>query len=1214
MRGGEWRSAGGYSDQNLARTKAMMFRGLIPLLAILGAGIAAAQDYNVGVASIDITPDYPVRLSGFGFRREPSDGVTHRIWAKALVIADAERGPVVLITTDNLGVPSEITQTVAERLAGKIGLRRERLTITATHTHTAPMLRGVAPTLFGMDIPDEHQAAIDRYTREFTDKLVKVAIVAANDVKPGRLEWGIGNLGFARNRRTPGGPVDHDLPALVVRSPEGKVRAVWFSYACHCVTLANNKLSGDWAGFAQTEIERDNPGAIALASVGCGADANPSTRAEGDNSEPAEQQGRQLADEIRRMLSAPMKPITAKPLTQLDQIDLPFDTPRTRAEWEERAKRTDAIGHHARVNLARLDRGETLQTHIRYPIQTWKFGDQLALAFLAGEVVVDYSHRLKTELDRDRLCVVAYANDAPCYIPSERVLREGGYEGEGAMVYYDRPNRLAPGLEGKIAGAVQTQLEKEFAARRGTEGIQPRSPEESQKCFRTKPGLEVQLVAAEPLVKSPVAVDWDAKGRLWVCEMYDYPTGVDEQWKPGGQIRILTDTNGDGRYDRATLFLDGLPYPTGVMAWKNGALICAAPDILYAEDTNGDGRADRVTKLFSGFLTDNYQARVNGLSLGLDNWIYGANGLLGGVIQGGAIKEGVNLRGRDFRMRPDTGEFEPASGLTQQGRVRDDWGNWFGCDNSRALFHFPLPDYYARRNNKVASPAATVNVPAYADSNRVFPISKGVARYNKPESAGSVTAGCGLAIYRDDWLGDQYRGNAFTCEPAGNLVHREILTTDGVTFTSQRAKDESDSDFLASTDVWFRPVQARTGPDGALYVVDMARFLIEHPRWIAPARMATINARAGAEMGRIWRVVKTEAAPRPIRDLTKLAPATLAAAIDEPNGTERDRVHLELLARADSSAAPILADLVQRARAPEARVQALCALDGINALTPAVVLSGLKDADPHVRGQAVRLSERVLSGDGDEAEEARKAITAMVRDQDRGVRYQLALSLGEWNDPRAAKALSALNGSPDAKLPYFKAALLSSVARFPELAKAVPAASAPPLLLAPATPVELTRLRTNPADRKAVLANYQGALALKGAVGHGQEVFAGACALRHAVNGIGFAVGPDLASLRDKPRDYWIQNILAPDAVVEPKFISHTVELKDGRIFAGVIGAETATSLTLRQPGGLNGTILKTDVKQVQPSKVSLMPSDLEKSISPQDMADLIAFLTNSAK
>jgi putative membrane-bound dehydrogenase-like protein len=1192
----------------------MMLRRFIGFVMILIASVAAAQDYNVGVASIDITPDYPVRLNGFGFRREPSDGVTHRIWAKALVIADEQRGPAVLITTDNLGVPSEITQAVAERLAPTIGLRRERLTITATHTHTAPMLRGVSPTIFGMDIPDEHQAAIDRYTREFTDKLVDVATAAAKDVKPGRIEWGIGNIGFAKNRRTPGGPVDHDLPALVVRSPEGKVRAVWFSYACHCVTMANNKLGGDWAGFAQTEIERDNPGAVALASIGCGADANPSARAEGDMSGPAEQQGRQLADEIRRMLATPMKRITGKPVTQLQQIDLPFDTPRTRGEWEERAKRTDAIGHHARLNLRRLDRGETLQTHIRYPIQTWQFGDQLALAFLPGEVVVDYSHRLKTELDRERICVVAYANDAPCYIPSERILREGGYEGEGAMVYYDQPNRLAPGLEQKIVDTVNAQVAKDFKAKRGTEGTRPKSPEESLKCFRTKPDLEVQLVAAEPLIKSPVAIDWDAKGRLWVCEMYDYPTGVDEQRKPAGQIRILTDTNGDGRYDRATLFLDGLPFPTGVMVWMRGALICAAPDILYAEDTNGDGRADDVTKLFTGFLTDNYQARVNGLSLGLDNWIYGANGLLGGVIQGGKIKDGVNLRGRDFRMRPDTGEFEPASGLTQQGRVRDDWGNWFGCDNSHSLFHFPLADCYVRRNEKVAPPSATANVPAYPDSNRVFPISKGVARYNNPGSDGRVTAGCGLGIYRDDWLGAEYRGNAFTCEPVGNLVHREVLSTDGVTFTSQRAKDEGDSEFLASTDVWFRPVQARTGPDGALYIVDMARFLIEHPRWIAPDRMAAINARAGAEMGRIWRVVRKDSKLRPMRDLTSLSANDLGTAMDSPNGSERDRVHVALFTKGEPGSAGTLLSVAEKSPSPEARAQAYSAIGAVTKPDGLLTRGALADLNPKVRAQGVRLSEDFLNIKSEDGESLRTAVFALGKDADRGVRYQVALSLGQCNDPHAGEVLAAMASSDDAKLPYFKAALLSSAARFPEVAKAFPATPAAPLLLSPATTSDLSRLRSEPVDRKSVLANYQSALALTGVADRGKIVFTRACALCHSVEGVGFAVGPDLATLRDKPRDYWIQNILAPDAVIEPKFISHTVELKDGRGFAGVIKSETATSLTLLQSGGLTGTVLKSDVKLVQPSKISLMPSDLEKSISPQDMADLIVFLTNGAK
>ena len=445
-----------------AQMPSKLLRLIASAIGAFGALHCATAELRVGVARIDITPDYPVRLSGFGFRRAESEGMTQRIWAKAIAFADEQQGPAILITTDNLGVPDEITQQIAERLAKTIGLKRERLTITASHTHTAPMLRGVAPTLFGMAIPEEHQANIDRYTREFIDALEKVSLAAVKDIRPAKVEWGSGRVGFAKNRRTPGGPVDHDLPLLVVRGEDGKVRAVWFSYACHCVTLSDNKLSGDWAGFAQSEIERDFPDAVALMSTGCGADANPESGVTGDKATVATAQGRQLADEVKRMLGTKLIPIAAAPMTKFHRIDLPFDTPRTRAEWEERAAKGGAVGHHARVNLARLDRGETLQTKISYPIQSWLFGEQLAAVFLPGEVVVDYSLRLKREFDRTRLAIVAYANDAPCYIPSERVLKEGGYEGADAMIYYDRPNKFAPGLEQKIIDVVHEQLPASF--------------------------------------------------------------------------------------------------------------------------------------------------------------------------------------------------------------------------------------------------------------------------------------------------------------------------------------------------------------------------------------------------------------------------------------------------------------------------------------------------------------------------------------------------------------------------------------------------------------------------------------------------------------------------------------------------------------------------------------------------------------------------------
>ena len=1190
---------------------------LLALTVLVSAAVAG--DLRVGVAQRDITPDYPVRLSGYGFRRAESEGITQHIFAKALAFAGQREGPTILITTDNLGVPDEITRIVAERLAPKIGLKREQLTITASHTHTAPMLRGVAPTLFGVPIPDEHQVNIDRYTHEFTDALVEVALAAVQDISPARVEWGIGSVGFAKNRRTPGGPVDHDLPLLVVRGEDGKVRAVWFSYACHCTALGINSVTGDWAGYAMEEVQRDFPGVVALMSAGCGADANPAGR---ETVEAAAQQGRELADEVKRVLATPLTPITALPVTKIARIDVPFAAPRTREEWEERAKRTDAIGHHARVNLAKLDRGETLAVKIDCPIQTWRFADQLAFVFLPGEVVVDYSLRLKREFDRTRIAIVAYANDAPCYIPSERVLKEGGYEGGDAMIYYDRPQKFAPGLEQKIIDVVHAQLPDGFAPKRGTEGTRPLSPDESLRCIRTKPEFDVQLVAAEPLVQSPVAIDWDARGRLWVCEMFDYPTGVDENWKPGGRIKILSDSHGDGHFDKASLFLDGLPFPTGVMAWRKGALICAAPDIIYAEDTDGDGRADVVKKLFTGFATDNYQARVNGLSLGLDNWIYGANGLLGGKIRGGAIGGEIDIRGHDFRMNPDTGVFEPVSGLTQHGRVRDDFGHWFGCENSRALFHFPLEDRYLARNPRVASPPSGVDVPAYPDANRIFRISPGVERYNDPAGANRVTSGCGLGIYRDTLL-DGLNGSAFTCEPVHNLVHREVLATDGVTFTSHRADDEKASEFLASTDGWFRPVQARTGPDGALYVVDMHRFLIEHPRWIAAERLAQIEARAGAEMGRIYRVVPKGAQLRPVRDLTKLNPGKLAAALDTPNGTERDRVQLELqriLSRLPDRSLVMekVASLAREAQLPEVRVQAMCLWDTLGGFGPEQV-NALLDRHPRVREHAVRLCGAFLAEHppAGSAEYLSK-IFALVDDPDRGVRLQLALTLGDLDDPRATDALAKLAASPDAALPYFRAALLSSAPRHAAVAASLGTPPTALPFLAQASADELKRLAGDPtattSKRADILKDYQSALALPGVANRGAEVFARACALCHSFAGIGFDLGPNLAILRDKPADYWLKNILDPSAAIEPRYIAQSVETKDGRTFAAILKADTSTSLTLAQPGGLVGTLLRADVRAVRASKMSLMPEDLEQRIAPQEMANLIAFLRASSK
>lgn len=431
----------------------------------LGSGKAADSPLRlVGVARVDITPDYPIRLTGYAVRKSESTGVTQHLYARALALGSDQEKPAVLITVDNCGVPRNVREEVAARLRVARHIPSERLAICSTHTHCGPWVNGFAPNIFGAPISTEEQARVDRYTRELTGALEQAALQALNNRSAARVARGRTHADFAANRRTKGGPVDHDLPLLVVTAPDGKLRAVFTSYACHGTTLGGdfNQCCGDWPGYAAEDIEAAYPGVVALVGLGCAGDANPAPRGTLDL---AKQHGQEVAVALQALLtnaSAALVAVSGPLRCRARSFALPLDTLPTRAEWEALAKETNYIGGHARMNLARLDRGEKLPASIPYTVQTWTFGKDLAMVFLAGEVVVDYSLRLKREFDSTRLWVTAYANDVPCYIPSERVLKEGGYEGGGAMIFYDKPTRLAPGLENRIITTVHQLLPRRF--------------------------------------------------------------------------------------------------------------------------------------------------------------------------------------------------------------------------------------------------------------------------------------------------------------------------------------------------------------------------------------------------------------------------------------------------------------------------------------------------------------------------------------------------------------------------------------------------------------------------------------------------------------------------------------------------------------------------------------------------------------------------------
>jgi putative membrane-bound dehydrogenase-like protein len=487
------------------------------------------------------------------------------------------------------------------------------------------------------------------------------------------------------------------------------------------------------------------------------------------------------------------------------------------------------------------------------------------------------------------------------------------------------------------------------------------SPEQSRQVIHVPKGLKVELVAAEPLVLSPVAIDFAPDGKLWVAEMLDYPAGLKGDYQPGGRVRLLEDTDGDGKYDKSTVFLEKVHFPNGITAWRKGVLICAAPDIIYAEDTNGDGKADIREVVFTGFDSRNWQARVNSLSYGLDNWVHGANGLIGGTVRCPARPDLVVTLGiRDFRMDPDRHLFElETGGGTQQGRTRDDWGNYFSNQNSELLLNAPLADRYVGRNPYVAPPEPIVLVPK-EDPDHLYPVSRTLRRFNHPESANRVTSACSPVIYRDDLLGPEYHDNAFMCEPVHNLVTRRILKPLGATFAGVRAPSEQKSEFLASADNWFRPVDLKNGPDGALWVVDMYRMIIEHPKWITADRLARINVRAGDTMGRIYRVVPEDKPARPFPKLVGRSTEELVAALDTPGGWQRDTVQFMLIQRGDQNAIPALVKMAAECPRAEARLQALCTLDGLKGLSAAILTKALHDAHPGVRRNAVRLCEPFL--------------------------------------------------------------------------------------------------------------------------------------------------------------------------------------------------------------------------------------------------------------
>jgi putative membrane-bound dehydrogenase-like protein len=600
-----------------------------------------------------------------------------------------------------------------------------------------------------------------------------------------------------------------------------------------------------------------------------------------------------------------------------------------------------------------------------------------------------------------------------------------------------------------------------------TDAPPPLSPEESLQRFQLPEGFWIEPVAAEPLLAEPTGMCFDAKGRLFVCELHGYnrdgyydilelnKTGVLDkavrripatkeaearaEKETYGTVKMLGDTKGTGRFDRMTVFADRLPPCYGVVPARDGVIVLCAPDIMFLADRDGDGKAEVREKLFTGFGVGEIWTRISNPRWGVDNWIYAASGATSrGTITGPRLQGAVKLGNTGFRFKPDGSRLEPVSGGTSgYGLAFDDWGDRFLVTNQQhALFVAPLPYHALVRNPYHPAVNPVGNICTYGHPAKLFPASqpdpwrrkRGAQQewekfYGASETtAGLFTSACAPMIYQGDAFPAAYQGNHFSCEPAQNLVHRCLLEPRGAGFAVKRAKEGKE--FLTSTDAWFRPVNLSVGPDGCMYIVDMYREIIEDysaiPRYLQQQYVEGLKA--GFDKGRVWRVGSGERRPPRMPHFAELTDAALAGELSANNIWRRTTAQRLLIERRANKALPALAELCRSGREPQGRLHALHTLAGLDALTPEMLQAALADEHYGVRTHALQLAESRFD---DQPALLAKAL-ALTGDADAKVRLQLAFSLGACQNAKTLAALANL-GRREGGDRWMQTAILSAV-------------------------------------------------------------------------------------------------------------------------------------------------------------------------------------------
>ncbi|HEY1174283.1 MAG TPA: PVC-type heme-binding CxxCH protein [Verrucomicrobiae bacterium] len=574
--------------------------------------------------------------------------------------------------------------------------------------------------------------------------------------------------------------------------------------------------------------------------------------------------------------------------------------------------------------------------------------------------------------------------------------------------------------------------------------LKPTEPADVMKTFSVRPGFHLELVAHEPLLVSPVAISFDENGRMFVVEMIDYSERRDEKLS---RIKLLEDTNGDGKFDKSTIYAKELPWATGVICANGGIFVTASPDLIWLKDTNGDGQADEQKVIFTGFAEGiarlNMQALPNSMHWGLDNRIHGATGPNGGVLRNLARPDDtpVNVNRRDFYFNPTTLELFSEAGGGQNGLSFDSTGRRYATSNSRHLMAYLFDSKYAARNPDYIMPNPLVDIPADGPAAEVYRTSpdeawrvirtkwrvdgtvKGVVE-GGGRASGYFTGATGVTIYRGNAYPADFQENAFIGDAGSNLVHRKRIRPDGAGLIAERAADEQKSEFIASSDNWFRPVNFANAPDGCLYIIDMYREVIEHPWSIPESIKKFVDLNSGNDRGRIYRVVPDSYKQPKLPALGKATTKELVETLGHANGWHRDTAARLLFERQDQAAVPLLEKSLKESKSAFGRMHALYALAGQGTLSPTQILEAMKSPDALVRQHAVKLSEKYLKPLA--SNRLRDDLTALANDPDINVRHQVAYTIGDLNPPDRTAALLAL-AKQDGSDKWIRTALLNSM-------------------------------------------------------------------------------------------------------------------------------------------------------------------------------------------